>query len=233
MNDDISYDSEPGNWNFRNGVAGVFDSHVRRSVPGYDLAHDVVIKMSDHFLREGDRCVDIGCSTGTLLNLLAKRHSKKNLELYGVDIESEMIKEALNNRNFSNINYEEVSLFEAVLTGSMVIAVFVIQFLHPRIRQNAIDKIYRELDWGGGFFMFEKVRGSDARFNDIMMSCHWEWKREQGFSDEEIIGKWRSLKGVMEPFSEAGNIDMMRRAGFEDVETIWKWGPFQGFLAIK
>ena len=56
---------------------------------------------------------------------------------------------------------------------------------------------------------------------------------EQGLSDEEIIGKWRSLKRVMEPFSDKGNKEMLERAGFEDIETIWKWGPFQGYLAIK
>ena len=45
--------------------------------------------------------------------------------------------------------------------------------------------------------------------------------------------KSRSLKGVMEPFSTQGNLDMLKRAGFQDVMTIQKYVCFEGFLAIK
>ncbi|MFW6275739.1 MAG: methyltransferase, partial [bacterium] len=60
-----------------------------------------------------------------------------------------------------------------------------------------------------------------------------EFKINQGFSPEEIISKSQSLKGVLEPFSVQGNIDLLKRAGFKDIETIMKYTCFQGFLAIK
>ena len=49
----------------------------------------------------------------------------------------------------------------------------------------------------------------------------------------KIINKSRSLKGVMEPFSTKGNMDMLKRAGFKDILTVFKYGFFEGFLAIK
>ncbi len=45
--------------------------------------------------------------------------------------------------------------------------------------------------------------------------------------------KARSLKGVLEPFSSQGNLDLMRRAGFVDIMTVYKYICFEGFLAIK
>ena len=47
--------------------------------------------------------------------------------------------------------------------------------------------------------MFEKVRGSDARFQDIFTGLYNEYKLQNGYSAEEILGKTRSLK-VLEPF---------------------------------
>jgi tRNA (cmo5U34)-methyltransferase len=49
----------------------------------------------------------------------------------------------------------------------------------------------------------------------------------------EVLGKQRSLKGVLEPFSTQGNIDLLKRAGFVDIMTIMKSICFEGFLAIK
>ena len=47
------------------------------------------------------------------------------------------------------------------------------------------------------------------------------------------MAKTRSLKGVMEPFSTQGNIDLLKRSGFKDINTIQKYICFEGFLAIK
>ena len=40
--------------------------------------------------------------------------------------------------------------------------------LEPKYRQKLFDKIYNSLNWGGTFVMFEKIRGNDAGFQDIL-----------------------------------------------------------------
>ena len=42
------------------------------------------------------------------------------------------------------------------------------QFIAPKKRQLLFDKIYNSLNWGGAFVLCEKIRGSDARFQDIL-----------------------------------------------------------------
>ena len=81
--------------------------------------------------------------------------------------------------------------------------------------------------------MFEKVRGSDARFQDIMSNLYVNFKTEMGFSASEILGKAESIKGVLEPFSTDGNIGLLKRAGFVDVMSIYKKICFEGFFCIK
>ena len=92
---------------------------------------------------------------------------------------------------------------------------------------------YEALEWGGAFVLYEKVRAPDARFQDLMVQLYQEFKVDQGFDEVEILGKQRSLKGVLEPFSTQGNIDLLKRAGFVDIVTIMKYVSFEGFLAIK
>ena len=77
------------------------------------------------------------------------------------------------------------------------------QFIPPKYRQNVINKIYKSLNWGGAFIMFEKL-GSDARFQDILNSLYLDFMREW-FFNQEIIEKQKSLRGVLEPFSTFGN----------------------------
>ena len=81
--------------------------------------------------------------------------------------------------------------------------------------------------------MVEKVRGPDARFQDILNQVYIEFKLSQGFSESQIINKSKSLKGILEPFSTKGNLDLLKRAGFKDVLTVFKYACFEGFLAIK
>jgi tRNA (cmo5U34)-methyltransferase len=117
--------------------------------------------------------------------------------------------------------------------SSLVVSYYTLQFVHPRARQDVIRRIYDALEWGGAFLLFEKVRAPDARFQDIASQTYQEFKLQREFSEAEILNKQRSLKGILEPFSTQGNLDLLRRAGFVDVMTVMKWVCFEGFLAIK
>ena len=78
---------------------------------------------------------------------------------------------------------------EVDFDSTFVISAFTIQFIQPKKRQILIDKIYKEMDWGGGFIFFEKVRGSDARFQDILNFSFFDFKAEQKLSPLEILNK--------------------------------------------
>ena len=225
------------NWNFRGNVYKNFDSHIIKSVPLYNEAHNLYLKLSDFFLQEKSNIVDIGCSTGTFLTKVHARHSKnhKNLKFIGVDNIREMIKSCKKkNKNKKNIYFLNKEIENYNLKKCCIISSFyTIQFISPKKRQKLIDKIFHGLNWGGAFFFVEKVRGSDARFQDILNQVYLEYKLSKGYSPTEIINKSRALKGVLEPFSTRGNIDLLKRSGFKDIITIFKYACFEGFLAIK
>ena len=54
----------------------------------------------------------------------------------------------------------------------MTISCYTIQFIEPKYRQTVINKIYKSLNWGGAFIIFEKIRASDPRFQDIFSQLY-------------------------------------------------------------
>ena len=230
-----SISAENARWTFGGDVAKTFDSHVSKSVPLYRQGHELILKVSDFFISEGSVAYDLGCSTGPLTCELAKRHVDKDARFIGIDVEEGMIQQAVSRgRDLPNVEFVQGNIFEHELeTADLIICYYLVQFVKPRVRQQFFDKLYSALNWGGALLLFEKVRAPDARFQDLTSLIYNDFKIDQGYSGEEIIAKSRSLKGVLEPFSTQGNIDLMKRAGFQDIMTVMKWVCFEGFLAIK
>jgi tRNA (cmo5U34)-methyltransferase len=230
---DISADN--GRWSFGGDVHRRFEEHIEQSVPHYRDGHDMIARLSDYFLYEGATALEIGCSTGALLARLASWHDTRRLRLVGIEIEAEMAHAAQKNLAGDNrVEIHEGDILDIDLEPcNMIASYYTIQFIRPARRQALFDKIYQTLEWGGAFIMFEKVRAPDARFQDIASALYNDFKLEKGLSEAEIVHKTRSLKGVLEPFSTQGNIDMMKRAGFVDIMSVYKHICFEGFLAIK
>ncbi|MBO8217694.1 methyltransferase domain-containing protein [Prochlorococcus marinus] len=229
-------EARTGMWAFNGEMVKSFDKHVEKSVPLYKEGHELICQLSDFFVPNEGKIIQIGCSTGVLTGKLANHLKNKNNSILAIDIEEDMIAEANLKNNQKSIQFicEDINSYEIENeSANLIIAYYSIQFIHPSQRQLLINKIYKSLKWGGAFIMFEKVRGSDARFQDILSSCYLDYKLKKGYSAENIISKQQSLKSVLEPFSRQGNIDILKRSGFIDIETIQKYICFEGFLAIK
>lgn len=221
-------------WSFEE-IAADFDAHVEKSVPLYHEGHELVCQLSDFFLHDTSLVTELGTSTGVLARrLLAHNARRSGLRYVGVDSEPSMLLQARKQCPDPRVSFLHGDVVDyEIEPSSMVVSYYTMQFVHPRSRQEVFSRIYESLEWGGALLLFEKVRAPDARFQDIAGQVYQEYKLSRHFSEAEILNKQRSLKGVLEPFSTQGNLDLMRRAGFVDVTTIMKWVCFEGFLAIK
>ena len=223
-------------WSFRGEVSKRFDQHVIKSVPLYLEGHVLTCQLSDYFIRHDSICYELGCSTGTLIKKIAESNSLKHGARYvGIDIEPDMTALA-DKKNASLANVQIITddiLQHDFEESDFIVAYYTLQFVRPSERQRLFDKIYNSLKWGGALLFFEKVRSCDARFQDIMTNIYAEYKLNNGYTPDEIMGKSKSLKGILEPFSTQGNLELLKRAGFVDFMTVMKYVCFEGFLAIK
>lgn len=230
--DDI--DAGNAQWNF-SAAAKNFNEHVKKSVPLYELGHEYISQLASFFLHDSGLVYEIGCSTGALGSTLLRYNPGKKIKYVGIDNVPEMI--TLARKRLQDDKRAQVVKADALAYPfkpcCLFLAYYTLQFIKPCVRQDLINKIYNILEWGGAAIIYEKVRGADARFQDILTQLYTDYKLTQGFSEAEIVHKTRSLKGVLEPFSTAGNLDLLRRAGFVDIMIIQKYLCFEGYLCIK
>ena len=226
-----------GAWSFGGNIPNKFEKHIANSIPYYLEGHEIITKLSDFFLFEGSSCYDLGCSTGNLLIKMSKYTNKKKIIYNGVEIEKKMYSFA--KKNIKRKEIKNIKLFNSDLKkikinkSNYIISYYTMQFIHPSFRQSIFDKIYKSLNWGGAFIIFEKIRGNDARFDNILNSLYFDFKEENNFSSQGILNKSKSLRGVLEPFSDSGNLGFLKRSGFRDIQTIFHHLCFKGYLCIK
>ena len=160
-------EQENSGWSFE-GIANEFVEHARRSIPGYDEGHDIIVRYSDFFCSRPTTIVDVGSSTGLLLHKISQRHPKNmGLAFTGVEPVEDMYQYAVDKNKDDRISFVNAAVQDVDLQRSnLIISYYTLQFVSPAIRQLVFQQIYDSLEWGGAFFLFEKVRAPDARFQD-------------------------------------------------------------------
>jgi len=223
-------------WSFNN-IEKEFDKHIKKSVPFYDEIHRIILKCSEFFTHQNAIFLDIGCSTGTLLNKFSKKYKAKyhQLSFIGIDNASSMIKEARKNNSDKRINFKKKSIldFRSKKKVNLITSVFTIQFINPEERKNIFNNIYKLLCKEGAFILFEKVLASNSKFQNIYNGIYDDFKRENNFTEQEIAQKSLSLRGKLESLSSLENSYLLKEAGFVKIDRIFKWFCFEGTLCIK
>ncbi len=222
-----------GSWTFGGEVPAAFDSHVARSVPAYAEGQELIADIADQLVPPGGRVYDLGCSTGALTAQLASRLAPRRVEVVGVDREPGMVARAeLRCVEMPQVRFATSSLEElAFEPADMIVSYYTLQFVAPRERGRIVARIREALTPGGTFVLFEKVLASSPRNQATAEGAYADWKRRQGFGDEEIAAKARSIRGVLQPLSPEENDAMLRDAGFTEVMRVFRWVLFEGLIA--
>lgn len=235
MNDKVFTKAIKKQFEFDEEVAAVFDDMLQRSVPFYKES----LKISEFFalkaLSEGGIAYDLGCSTATLfINISRKLQNRATL--IGLDNSEAMLERArkkceafqadieLENADILEYDYKEADLF---------ISNYTLQFVRPLIREELVKKIASSLKKDGMFIFSEKVISHHSKLHKDLIECYYDFKKEQGYSEYEIVQKREALENILIPYSEEENIKMAKNCGFSHCEVVFRWANFATFIAIK
>ncbi|WP_326830232.1 methyltransferase domain-containing protein [Streptosporangium sp. NBC_01810] len=225
--------ARPGGWRFSGAAAHHFDEHAARSIPAYTLGHDLIVSLSDFFVRPGGRVYDVGCSTGALTARLAARHPSATV--VGVDVEPDMT--AVARLRLAEVAGAEVVDADAASydfqRADLVVAYYTLQFTPVERRAALVARLAAAVRPGGALLVFEKTLAATARMQDLAAQAYAEHKLSGGYSPSEILAKAHSLRGVLTPLTSAQNVAMLHRAGLESVEVVHRHLLFEGYLAIR
>ncbi len=226
---------EGKSWTFGGPVPSKFPTHVRSSIPLYEEGHELILGLSDFFVRSDSVVYDLGCSTGELLLKLASWKKDSGIRFIGADSEEGMVEEALKNcRHEGRITIRSADAaamdFEP---ADFIISYYTLQFIRLEQRKALIKKIHDSLRPGGCFVFFEKVYAPDAQLQDIISSLYNDFRISRGHTEKEITAKNKSLRGILESLTSAENSEMLRSSGFTKTGMIFKALSFEGWIAIR
>ena len=115
--------------------------------------------------------------------------------------------------------------------ASLVLSVLSMQFMPTAYRPSMLRMIYDGLEPGGALIFVEKILSESM--DDLMVELYYEMKRENGYTEEQIAAKRRSLENVLSPLKAEWNADLLRTAGFRKVDMFWRFLNFCGWIAVK
>ena len=220
---------------FDEEVAAVFDDMLERSVPFYKESQKITKFFALKALREQGVLYDLGCSTASLL-IDIQRDLEHEAELIGLDNSSAMLARARRKIEAfgADVQVEEADILEYDYKAADVfISNYTLQFVRPLVREELVKKIASALREEGVFIFSEKVISHHSKLNKDLIECYYAFKKEQGYSEYEIMQKREALENVLVPYSEEENITMAKNAGFSHCEIVFRWANFATFIAIK
>lgn len=224
-------------WEFDEAVTHVFDDMLERSIPQYGEMRRLVTDVASSYVIPKTDIVDLGCARGEALEPLMRRYGASN-RYTGVDVSLPML--AAVRARFSSWPSDVVRLYELDLrTGyplvdaSVTLCVLTLMFTPINYRQRIVRDIYRSTRPGGAALLVEKLLGSSAETDALLVDRYHRLKSANGYSNEEIERKRLALEGVQVPVTARWNEDLLAAAGFREIECVWRWMNFAAWVAIK
>jgi tRNA (cmo5U34)-methyltransferase len=179
-----------------------------------------------HFMQKKiSAIVDLGCSTGKLLESIPFEGTK-----LGIDISGNLLPQSHDEVQY--VQKDLRSFKNLGKTPSLVISLFTLQFLPLADRPNILSLVYDELAEGGAFIWAEKVHEESGELERVMNSAYYDFKRLH-FSASEIMKKERDLRPIMQTNTSMRNYIMAENAGFTVGTMFWKFYNFEAWLFIK
>ena len=222
-----------GKWEFDENVTKVFDNMLTRSIPSYDTMRQLVFDLGKHFVKDGV-VVDLGCSNGLSIERFVEAFPTAFFRLF--DVSEPMLKSC--KRKYSD--YSTVFVDNMDIRGGipcdnidLALSILTLQFTPIEYRQNILQDVYDKLNNGGAFILVEKVLGNSAKIDNLFVEEYYNMKKENGYTQEQIANKRKSLEGVLVPLTASFNEHLLHQVGFKYVDCFYRHLNFCGWIAIK
>lgn len=228
---DVSNSFESGGWKFSKEVVDVFDDHVFKNVPNYDLIQKIIVDLTDWLLPDQSIVADLGASTGTTTRKICLKHPYRKIDFFLYDTEQEMLN-AAKEKNSNHLSFHRINYLISDLTkhkashkdADLSLCLFTLQFIpiHQRglVLKNLADSARKKT---GVILIAEKLEQASGFWQEVANEATWDYKKEKGIDDESIRSKARSLRGVLIPVQEHSLISLIEENGWQETLCLYKF----------
>jgi tRNA (cmo5U34)-methyltransferase len=220
---------------FNQEVSAVFDDMALRSIPLYRELIQLTLTWSLQFYRPDTYLYDLGCSTGTFIELFCRRVSTP-ARIIAVDSSAAMLQRAQAKIAVQpasiEIEFVQKRLQDVIFQPASVIVVnYTLQFLPVADRVAVLSRMAQQLTQNGILILSEKLRWQDASWHEFATQNYEQFKQQNGYSQREIERKKEALERVLIPLSLPEQIQMLQEAGFRRFQPLLSWQQFTTIIA--
>jgi tRNA (cmo5U34)-methyltransferase len=205
-------------------IANTFDSHVREQLPWYDMVTDAVTYIVRNYLPEGGVVVDIGASTGNMVDKLMPLLLER--KAYAIAIEkSPTMVDVLKRRfaNHHNVSITQADIrYDSAQPAQVYVLFLTMMFIPVHERQRVLNALRENLYKGGVLIVVDKVCDHQGYFSTVLKRLTMQFKLQQGAKPEDVLTKEMSLAGVQIPIDPAILGD--------DAKQFFRMGEFAGWV---
>ena len=206
-------------------IANTFDSHVREQLPWYDMVTDAVVYIAQNYLPEFGVVVDIGASTGNMIDKLMPLANERMADIVAIEKSVPMcaILKKKYNKKSDCVVVENSDVTRGDLPKADVYILFLtMMFIPIQKRKALIDSMRANCKQGGVIVVVDKVADHGGYFSTVLKRLTMHFKLQQGAKPEDVLTKEMSLAGVQIPIDPA--------ILGEDAKQFFRMGEFAGWV---
>ena len=193
-------------WTFETKeIAETFDSHVREQLPWYDMVTDAVVYIARNYLPEYGVVVDIGASTGNMVDKLMPLTFERMADVVAIEKSISMCDVLKNKYKKSDcVVVENSDVTRGDLPKANVYILFLTMMFIPIDKRKALmDSMRANCKQGGVIVVVDKICDHGGYFATVLKRLTMQFKLQQGAKPEDVLTKEMSLAGVQIPIDPA------------------------------
>ena len=214
---DVQVVEQTNAWVFDDTVAVRFQEEAVANIPSYNHVIDWCLDFANKNINKTDRVIDVGSALGFTID---KFINAGYTNVAGVDNSTAMIAHGLHSSLVINSNTFPIDEYKLVLAN------WTLHFVKDKAQY--LQDIYDSLTPGGYLILSDKTTQSE-----LVKNLYYDFKRQQGLSEEYIKEKEQKLVGVMHSVSAEWYLKQLRLTGFATSDIINSDRGFVTFLCVK
>ena len=205
-------------------IANTFDAHVREQLPWYDMVTDAVVYIARNYLPEYGVVVDIGASTGNMVDKLMPLTFERMADVVAIEKSISMCDVLKNKYKKSDcVVVENSDVTRGDLPKANVYILFLTMMFIPIDKRKALmDSMRANCKQGGVIVVVDKICDHGGYFATVLKRLTMQFKLQQGAKPEDVLNKEMSLAGVQIPIDPA--------ILGADAKQFFRMGEFAGWV---
>lgn len=235
----------PDKFEFDDEVARVFDNMALRSIPMYVEARKLTIALAAErikkllYKRMMVTVVDVGASTGAFFKDLwwalgvSPSQSLPNIRCIAVDSSEPMLSQLSTYLpKVETLSIDAMDVHNHIGNIDICNLAYVTQFLNPKKHHEFYYNIYNSMR-DDGLLISSQKEYIDTRYAECFDNQYIQFRKDNGYTEEEIAAKTKALKNAMWPQTYYHTIGDLTEVGFKDIQEVCRWLQFSTVVATK